>query len=91
MYRGKLYGRVIERKSDGAVWITEVVASCRRGKIVQYEPSGEVENLVFKDGDFIAGKSVPAADAFFNRDGSVNTALSPDWRSYTELMDRRQW
>ena len=61
------------------------------GKETYYTANGEILNHV-NDGEWrIAAKSVQAHEAFFTKEGKIQTADRADWKSFTELFDGCEW
>lgn len=63
----------------------EVRNNLRHGKCTAHWADGElVRNYLYDNGDNIQNKSLanPEEEAFFNEDGSVNSALNTNWEDY---------
>ena len=52
---------------------------------------GEMDNLVFRNGEVIARKRVQAHEAFYTKEGKIKTADRADWKSFTQLIPYKEW
>ena len=82
--------KAIGRRKDGAVVIFE---TCNKlhGKETTFYEDGNIINMVHRNGAWIAEKDVQAHEAFFTKEGKIQTADRADWKSFTELDSDEEW
>ena len=75
---------------NGDIFIWEV---CRKyhGKRTVFYEDGSINNRVFRNGSLIADKEVQAHEAFYTKEGKIQTADRADWKSFTALEDGEEW
>ena len=85
--------KAIKRDPDGDehTIIFEELCHKAHGKMTEYTMEDEIHNNVFRNGGCFAHKKVQAHEAFFTKEGKIQTADRADWKSFTKLKSGKEW